>query len=125
MIWQVDDTDPTRPVRLDLGGPFPLRLTVAEAMSMLRTAPKMAGKWPPAPPGCGAMRADLNDRIVAVVFGALNVDGTHEWAAYDPSPKVGSMSAGPIKRGRAATLGEAQQVADAALRAAGWLLEEG
>lgn len=126
MNWRIDDTDPTRPVHLNLGGPYPLRLTITEAMSLLRTAPKMAGAWPPASgPGCGAMRADLNDRIVAVVFGALNVDGTHEWAAYDPSPKVGSMSAGPIKRGRAATLAEAKQAADAALRAAGWLLEEG
>lgn len=124
--WRIDD-DNSRKYRvvLHLHG-IDHCMSVSDAMSLLRTAPKMAGKWPPAPgPGCGAMRADLNDRIVAVVFGALNVDGTHEWAAYDPSPKVGSMSAGPIKRGSAATLAEAQHAADAALRAAGWLLEEG
>lgn len=125
-FWRIEPTSTKRPVRLTLGG-TEFCLTVEEAMALVAGAPRMARGWsPPAPvAGCGAMRADINGRTVAVVFGALNVDGTHEWACYDPTPKVGSLSAGPTARGRTDSLAEAQQAADSALVAAGYVLGGG
>ena len=108
-------------------GPYPVLLcmpgmdysmTVGQAMSLLRTAPRLAGRWTPphgSPAGCGAMRSDAQGTCIAVVFGEQWPLGTHAWASYDE----------PTTRGHARTRQDAMDAADAALRAAGWLLEEG
>ena len=114
MSWRIDDTDPTRPVRLALGGPYPLRLTVTEAMSLLRTAPKMAGKWETSDGADGertAFRDDTHGKSAAVAWYSSLMGA---WYAETPAGIV-----------QGNTLAEAQDAADAALRAAGWLLEEG
>lgn len=114
MIWRIDDTDPTRPVRLALGGPYPLRLTVTEAMHLLRTAPKMAGKWETSDGADGertAFRDDTHGKSAAVAWYSSLMGA---WYAETPAGIV-----------QGNTLAEAQDAADAALRAAGWLLEEG
>ena len=115
MSWHIDDTDPTRPVRLALGGPYPLRLTVTEAMSLLRTAPKMAGKWVPVVDG--AQRRDAAGVVAAEVWlQSINKTGGETW--------IGRMMS-VARDVSGSTQQEAQDAADAALRAAGWLLEEG
>ena len=116
--WRIDD-DNSRKYRvvLHLHG-VDHCMSVAQAMSLLRTAPRLAGRWTPphgSPAGCGAMRSDAQGKCIAVVFGEQWPLGTHAWASYDE----------PTTRGHAKTRQEAQDAADAALRAAGWLLEEG
>ncbi len=114
MSWRIDDTDPTRPVRLALGGPYPLRLTVTEAMSLLRTAPKMAGEWETSDGADGertAFRDDTHGKSAAVAWYSSLMGA---WYAETPAGIV-----------QGNTLAEAQDAADAALRAAGWLMEEG
>jgi len=91
-------------------------MSVAQAMALVGSAPRLAGPWTPphgSPAGCGAMRSDAHGKCVAVVFGEQWPLGTHEWAAYEPTT-----------RGRSETWQEAQDAADAALRAAGWVLDD-
>lgn len=110
--WRIDDTDSACPVHLNLGGPYPLRLTVTEAMSLLRTAPKMAGKWERfVSSGETMLRLGIDGMSVA----AARADGY--WSVR--SSKIGT------EHGTAADVEAAMQAADAALRAAGWMLEEG
>lgn len=121
MIWQVDDTDPTRPVHLNLGGPYPLRLTITEAMSLLRTAPRLAGRWD--------MRLD-DDGTAFGAFrytatGVVAVEVWHQSTNYQGAQVWIARGASLPRDVAGATLRGAQDAADAALRAAGWLLEEG
>jgi len=110
-VWRIDDTDPACPVHILLAGPcaFPLRLTITEAMSLLRTAPKMATAWEYRDESPVWRRRDMHGNEVAAVFAFAGV----WWRRVDDMNGSESES-----------VEAARDAADAALRAAGWLLEE-
>ena len=109
--WRIDD-DNSRMYRvvLHLHG-VDHCMTVAQAMPLLRTAPKMAGAWEKFAPSGGTMlRFGPDGGSVA----AARSDGY--WSV---------RSSRVTEHGTAADVDAAMHAADAALRAAGWLLEEG
>ncbi len=119
MSWRIDDTDPTQPVRLDIGGPFPLRLTVGEYMRLMRDAPKAAGAWEYRTHDgehYGAVRWDVRGVQVADVWHQSThyETGIECWGARTHAGTASGVS-----------LADAMAEADRVLRAAGWLLEEG
>lgn len=111
--WRIDEGS-RYPVTLTLGG-ADHRMTVARAMALVAGAPKMAGAWHAVPSDEPTLtRRDGRDTPLAYVH-----RGGREqlwwWRAFS-----GAMQGGPC-----ATLDEAKAAADAALRAAGWVLDDG
>lgn len=93
-------------------------LTPAQCLALLRAAPRVAGEWePPIPnpyPELGAARAGADGRCVAVVYGECRGDDGRFWETYVDGKRAAS--------GKSPSLTAAKSAADAALRAAGWLL---
>ena len=111
--WRTDDNSRKYRVVLHLHG-VDHCMSVGQAMSLLRTAPKMAGKWEMSDGADGertAFRDDTHGKSAAVAWYSSLMGA---WYAETPAGIV-----------QGNTLAEAQDAADAALRAAGWLLEEG
>lgn len=113
MSWRIEPLDTERPVRIIIGG-IGYCLTITDAMSLLRTAPKMAGKWEHgARDYDGAPTSKRRDSFGHVV--AAVVVGSERWWACAPDFDMTDMTIDD----------DGRALCDAALRAAGWLLEEG
>ena len=107
-------------VILDLGREE-YALTVAQAMELVWSAPRLGGPWEQHEPcdECGCARSAVDGSALAVVYGRVNgtEDDERRWQVWNGKEYVA--------HGRGNTKAEAKAAADAALRAAGYLLDDG
>lgn len=118
--WRIDIDSRRWPVVLTMHG-IDYCMSIPDAMALLRAAPKMGARWDDVRrDGEGTARANIDGQCLAVVYGRANGpsdDDSRKWEIWDRNVCKRS--------GRAESLQAAKDAADAALRAAGWLLEEG
>lgn len=110
--WRINEGS-RHPVVLTLGD-VEHCMTVARAMALVASAPKLAGAWEQieSRPGEQWQRRGAGGSSVAYAAGGAGA----WWRAYD----------GPVLYGDdAASLAAAKAAADAALREAGWVLDDG